>query len=249
LEIIYEGTSIYRGGVMIGEGTVGPVNPGNASIGEITFAEEVDNNNQPIGANTTFVNVGEIFGVFDYQGMTNGAEWTTYWYYNGQLVLETPSTWDAGESGTAWASIFHPDGLPAGLFELEIEVQGELFQSGSFTVQDGGTPVTIDEVGMIGVVIDRNNTRTTISDAFIVLLQPGFTVQDWVDADFAADMIHGSAASNRRGEWQLDAKVVPGEFYSVIVLHDDYKPVAVDDWQIPADTPDPYELEVSMDAK
>ena len=53
-----------------------------------------------------------------------------------QLVLETPSTWDGGESGTSWVSIFHPDGLPPGLFELELEVQGELFQTGSFTVQE-----------------------------------------------------------------------------------------------------------------
>jgi hypothetical protein len=97
-------------------------------------------------------------------------------------------------------------------------------------------------------VIDRNNSRTNIADAFIVFLQPGFTVQQWIDEEFTDTMIHGTANSNRRGEFQLDNTVIPGEFYSVIVVHDDYQAVAVDDWEIPADTADPYELEVSMDA-
>lgn len=248
LEILYNGESIYRGGVMIGEGTpVPPVNRGTASFGEITFAEGVDNNNQPQDINTSFVDVQEIYAFFDYEGMTNGAEWVSRWYYEGQLVLETPSTWDGGESGTSWVSIFHPDGLPPGLFELELEVQGEIFQTGNFTIQEGGGPV-VTEVSVVGKVVDSNNSRTTISDAFIVFLQPGFTIQEWVDEDFTDTMIHGTANSNRRGEWQLDNTVVPGEFYSIVVVHDDYQAIAVDDWQIPEDTGDPYELEVSMDA-
>lgn len=247
LEIIYNGQSTYRGGVTIGEGaSVNPVNSGTASFGEITFAEAIDSNNRPQDINTSFVGVGEVFAFFEYTGMTNGAEWVSRWYYEGQMVLETPSTWNAGESGTSWVSIYHPDGLPPGLFELELEVQGEIFQTGSFTVQDGGSVVN-PEVGVIGIVIDRNNRRTTIPDAFIVFLEPGNTIDEWVDADFTDTMIHGTASSNRSGEFQLDNTVIPGEYYSIVVLHDDYQPVAVDDWQIPADTEDPYDLEVSMD--
>lgn len=247
LELFYGGDSIYRGGVLVGEGQVDPpVVPGTISFGEIIFAEE-NSNEQPQGINTSFVGVGEIFAFWDYEGMSNGIEWTSRWYYEGQEVLETPSTWDGGASGTSWVSIFHPDGLPPGLFELELEVQGEVIQTGSFTVQEGGVIDGPAEVGVIGEVIDRNNSRTKISDAFIVFLQPGFTVQEWVDEDFADRMIHGTANSNRSGEFQLDNTVIPGERYSIVVVHDDYEPIAVDDWEIPADTPDPYELEVSMD--
>jgi hypothetical protein len=248
LEIFYEGTSIYRGGVMVGEeGRVEPVNSGTASFGEVIFAEGVGGNNEPDGINTSFADVQEVYGFFDYEGMVNGAEWVSRWYYEDQMVLETPAIWDGGESGTSWVSISHPDGLPAGLFELELEVQGEIFQTGSFTVQEGGGPVEPTEVGVIGVVIDRNNSRTTISGALIVFLQPGFTVQQWIDDDFPDSMIHGSATSNRNGDFQLDNTVVPGEFYSIVVVHDDYEPIAADDWQIPEDTGDPYELEVAMD--
>ena len=248
LEIFYNGASIYRGGVTVGEGTpVGPVNPGTASFGDITFAEGLDNNSGPQGINSIFVDVLEVYAFFDYEGMTNGADWVSRWYYEGQLVLETPSTWDGGDSGTSWVSIYHPDGLPAGLFELELEVQGEIFQTGSFTVQDSGI-VVATEVGVIGTVADQNNSRKKIADAFIIFLQPGYTVQEWVDEDFADSMIQGTASSNRSGEFTLSSTVVPGEYYSIVVVHDDYQPVAVDDWQIPEDTEDPYILEVSMEA-
>jgi hypothetical protein len=162
-------------------------------------------------------------------------------------VLASPATWDAGESGTTWVSLYHPDGLPPGLFELEIEVQGEVFQTGSFTVVGGGGSEDPTEVSVIGEVFDRNNSRTKIEGALIVFLQPGFSVQEWIDEDFTDTMVHGVANSNRNGDFQLDNTVVPGEFYSVVVVHDDYQPILVDDWEIPSDTPDPYELEVTMD--
>ena len=116
-------------------------------------------------------------------------------------------------------------------------------------MQEGGTNVVAEEVSVTGVVVDSNNSRNTISGAFIVFLQPGRTVREWVDADFADSMIHGTASSNRRGEYQLDNTVVPGEFYSIVVVHDDYEAVAVDEWQIPEEATDPYELEISMDPK
>lgn len=252
LEIFYGGTSVYRGGVMIGEGS-GPVDPpvvsGDISFSEITFAEE-NNNDQPGDIGTTFVDPDEIFAFWDYEGMSNGVEWTSRWLYEGQVVLETPSVWDGGESGTSWVSVFHPDGLPAGRFDLELEVQGELIQSGTFTVQDSGSGTDDPtEVGVIGVVSDGNNSRTKIEGALIVFLQPGYTIDQWVDAEFTDTMIQGKANSNRDGEFQLDNTVVPGEHYSVVVVHDDYQPVAADDWEIPADTADPYELQVTMEHK
>ena len=62
-------------------------------------------------------------------------------------------------------------------------------------------------------------------------------------------MIYGSGTSNRRGRYQLDAKVMPGESYSVVVLHDDYRSNTVDDFLIEPDSTDPYELEITMRRK
>ena len=91
---------VYRGGAMVGEGNVvEPINPGTSAFGEITFAEAVSGD-EPQGINTSFSGVNEVYAFFDYEGMSNGVEWTSRWYYEGQEVLETPSTWVGGDSGT-----------------------------------------------------------------------------------------------------------------------------------------------------
>ena len=96
---------------------------------------------------------------------------------------------------------------------------------------------------------DADNNRRLVSGATVVFLTPGVTIDQWVDADFDESMVHASGASNRSGEFQLDAKVTPGERYSVVVVHDSYKPVQVDGYQIPADSSDPYDLEVKMERR
>lgn len=246
VELIYDGTSVYRGGVMVGEGsTPDPVSPGTASFGPITFAED-ESGGQPLGAGNTFSGVDIVFAFFDYEGMNNGLPWTTHWYLDDQEVLSNDGVWDGGSSGSYYISLSHPDGLPAGRYGLELYVDGQLFQSGEFSVQEGGSQ-RVQDVGVIGYAHDRNNTRTAIEGALIVFLQPGYSIDDWIDSDFSDSMVHGSGTSNRTGDFQLDARVVPGEYYSVIVVHDDYEPIAVDDWQIPTDSVDPYELDVAMD--
>jgi hypothetical protein len=40
---------------------------------------------------------------------------------------------------------------------------------------------------------------------------------------------------------------VPGETYSVAVVHDDYQALQVDGFEIPVDASDPYELDVPLE--
>lgn len=245
LEILLDGTRVYRGGVMIGQGNGPTPILTSGGFGPIIFAEG-ERNGQPTGVATSFSNMGEVYAFFDYEDMTNGTPWATHWYYEGEEILTTPNTWADGASGSFYVSLYHPDGLPAGRFSLELEIDGEIVQTGSFSVQEGGRAAP-NAVNVIGVVMDGNNRRTTISGALVILLTPGTSVSDWIAADFADSMIHASGSSNRNGEFQLSAPVVPGEPYSVVVVHDDYEPVTVDDYQIPPDATDPYELEVAMD--
>lgn len=246
LQLVFDGTALYRGGVMVGPGTTPSRNQNtNASFGAITFAEGIEGN-QPVGPATTFSGVNEVFAFFSYQGMSNGLNWMTRWYYNGQPVLERPGLWESGATGNYFVSLSHPDGLPTGQFKLELYIQDRLVQEGTFSVQDAGRRGPRD-VGLIGTVVDANNRRNAVSGALIVFLKPGNTVGQWVAQDFPDSMVHGTATSNRRGEFQLSARVVPGEFYSIVVVHDDYYPITVDNFQIPADAQDPHELTASMD--
>lgn len=247
VEITFDGKVIYRGGVSVGAAAA--QESSTVGFGPITFAADVDDNDRPVNAGNTFVEVDAIYAFFAANGVANGTPWATRWLYDDEEVLSEEGAWDEGDVDSTWVSLTHPDGLPAGKFTLELYLDGELNQSGSFTVAARGRAQGAKSVNVTGVVKDADNSRRTVAGALIVFLAPDVTVQDWVDADFDDSMVHATGTSDRSGKFQLDAKVTPGASYGVVVVHDDYKPVQVDGYQIPADAENPYELDVTMERR
>jgi len=113
-------------------------------IGPITFAADATEDNQPIGADTSFeADITEIHAIISYEGMSDGDTWERYWYQDGEEVGGGSDIWDGGESGTYDLSITN-DGEPlgSGIWKLEIYVNGELAQTGSFVIESGAPAAT-----------------------------------------------------------------------------------------------------------
>lgn len=216
-------------------------------FGPITFAAAVSADDEPLDTGNAFVGVGAVYAFFSVSGLDEGAEWQTRWLLDGDEVLVEEQSWEGGDAASTWVSLSHPDGLPVGEYTLELHVGGEMAQAGGFVVEAGGRQTGAEPINVIGVVHDADNARKTISGALIVLLVPGVTIQEWVDADFDDNLLFASGTSGRGGKFQLDAKVQGGESYSIAVVHDDFRAVQVDGYEIPADAADPYELDVAME--
>jgi hypothetical protein len=216
-------------------------------FGPITFAAGVTDDNQPLDTGNAFVDVGVVYAFFAVTGLDEGAVWQTRWLIDGDEVLLEDQSWEGGDTASTWVSLSHPDGLPLGEYTLELYADDELAQSGSFIVAEGTSRSQAEAVNITGVVHDADNARKTISGALIVLLNPGVTIGEWVDAEFDDTMVYASGTSTRGGKFQLDARVLPGEAYSIAVVHDHYRPVQVDGYEIPEDAADPYELDVAME--
>jgi serine protease Do len=255
LEIQYASQRLYRGGVIVGEGNgpgpdpgPGPTpDPAGASFGPIVFAADMSND-QPVNVGTSFSGIQRIYAFFDFRGMRNGMEWGSNWYLDGEQVLSDTYIWEGGQSGSTWVTLSHPQGLPPGEFRLELLIEGQVSQTNSFIVTRSQQPV-VNQINVIGTVRDLDNRRQRISGALVIFLKPGVTIDQWVAGDFQDSEVHGTGTSNARGDFQLSAKVTPGEAYSIVVLHDEYKPVAGDAFRIPADAVDPYELDIEMEKK
>lgn len=243
VELVFDGHSLYRGGVVVGEADA-PPDPAAGEFGPISFAPEM-NGNEPVDAGDSFQNIDEIFGVFDYSGMSNGVEWRTRWLLGEQEILNDQAVWDSGESGPFWVSLSHNEGLPPGEYTLELYIAERLAQRGTFTVVEANEPRP-RTVNVIGTVVDRDNQRRNVADATVFLLNPGVTVDEWVDEDFPDSLIHAYGVTNRRGEFQMDAPVTPGETYALVVVQDDYEFIAEDGYEIPVDAADPYEIQLTM---
>jgi len=218
------------------------------SFGPITFASGVNDSGDAVDAGNTFVEANAIYAFFAVTGLQEGEQWRTRWLLDGEEVLKEDQTWSGGDVTSTWVSISHPDGLPEGQFTLELDLGDKVAQRGDFTIATRGQRE--DEakaVNAIGLVHDADNVRKTISGALVVFLTPGITVDEWANAEFDESMVHASGTSARGGTFQLDNKVTPGAAYGIVVIHDDFKAIELDAYEIPADTGDPYELDVAME--
>ncbi len=107
------------------------------TIGPITFATGVTEDDQPIDAGTSFPSdIEEIHALFSYEGLLASDTWERLWYQDDEEVGSGSGTWDAGESGTFDLSLTGGgEPLGSGTWKLEIYVNGELAQTGSFVIE------------------------------------------------------------------------------------------------------------------
>jgi len=241
-------TGKTTGGKTTAGGAAAAGTPTGGVFGPITFAGGVTDDDQPVDTGNAFVDVGEVYAFFSVTGLQDGAAWRTRWLLEGEQVLDENQTWSGGDSESTWVSLSHPDGLPDGEYTLELYAGSKLSQRGKFVVEKGtgNGKSNAKPVNVTGVVHDADNARKTIVGATIIFLKPGTTIQQWVDADYDDNMVAASGKSTRGGKFQLDAKLLPGEAYSVVVVHDDYQPLQQDGFEVPADASDPYELDVPL---
>lgn len=110
----------------------------------VRFARKIDKNYQPVDPAIEFANpINEMFGVFSYDKMTPGAEWSALWYRNGELVYYETIPWNGGTGGYGYTQWAPPtEEWQPGTYEVQIFVGTEWVKgaSGTFTVT--GNPPT-----------------------------------------------------------------------------------------------------------
>ncbi len=217
-------------------------------FGEITFAEGVDRNDQPVGPGSEFESgIEELYAFWDYQGMQDGWTWTQHWYIDDQLVLEgSEETWAGGESGSWWVSIYSDNGLPDGEYRLELLVEGQVVQEATCTIGTPGTtppPTTpTDGVEVYGYIYDAE-TGEGIEGAIILFLQPGITVDEF---QWTEEEVYSMGEADSEGYYELSMPLVRGETYSVIVGARGYNIIAEDGVTVPEDLESPFQLDVAL---
>ncbi|MBN1484040.1 MAG: trypsin-like peptidase domain-containing protein [Chloroflexia bacterium] len=225
---------------------------GSGSVfGPITFAEGEGRNGEPVNPASEFDSgLNDLYAFFDYQGMQDGWQWTRRWYLDGELVVDTDNTWEAGEEGEDfWVSVYSEDGLPDGTYILELLVEGEFIQDGGCVIGEGSTPPPItpdptDGVEMYGYIFDAD-TGNGIPGAMILFLQPGITVDEfqWIEEE-----VYALGEADRDGYYELSAPLVRGETYSVVAGAQGYNMIAEDGITIPEDLESPFQLDVDLQA-
>jgi tetratricopeptide (TPR) repeat protein len=122
-------------------GTLTPADT-TAEFGAVTFGSSVNSDNVVLGVAEEFPqSTTVLYAQLTYSGMRAEDRWMARWLLNGQEYLTTVyETWDYGDKGTAWVSVFNNAGLNAGTYDLDIFVNGHRVTSGRTVVLPGDLP-------------------------------------------------------------------------------------------------------------
>jgi len=142
------------------ESTVTPV--GEYIFSPIQFARDLDENWQLVEPGVEFANpIQKIVGLFSYDQMTAGAQWTALWYRNGELVYYETLPWNGGTGGygyTEWAPSSE-EWLP-GIYEVQIFVGTDWVESAGGTFLVTGEPPTATPTIAPSATLPPTPTRT-----------------------------------------------------------------------------------------
>jgi type VI secretion system secreted protein VgrG len=130
-----------------------------ASFSALEFSTRYDGVNA-IDPQTVFENpIDHMYGVFSYDQMLPGAQWTALWFRGEDLVCFETKPWDGVTGGYGYTDCEEPvDGWLAGLYEVQIFVGMEWKVVGRFVVE--GDPPTLTPSPSLSPTVTLTPTRT-----------------------------------------------------------------------------------------
>ena len=225
---------------------------GAGPLGPITFGSEVDSSDELVDPGTTFPSgTLTLYGAVDYQGMQDGWEIGRRWSIDGDVVVDSADSWDAGESGENYHFWINSrsGSLPDGEYKLDLLVEGQLAQSENATIGDGSgrtpdpTPIPAAlRVEIYGWIRDADTGQGIPGALFLVLL-PGISVDDF---EWSDEELYASGEADRNGYFELSAPLVRGEAYSLIIGAKGYDLISEDDVTVSEDVESPLEVEFTL---
>jgi hypothetical protein len=102
-----------------------------------------------VDSSTVFQNpVKHVYGIFTYDGMVPGAQWTALWFREGDLVSYETKPWDGATGGSGYTDLDAPASeWKPGIYSVQIFVGERFLVSGRFLVQ-GDAPTAASALSL-----------------------------------------------------------------------------------------------------
>jgi serine protease Do len=189
---------------------------------------------------------------FEYSGMTNGELLVEHWFKDGEKVAEYSYAWEWDESGL-FGTYLPNDGnpMPSGSYKVELYAGDALTLMGTsseVTVEGGGgttqpqIPTSGNTITVYGQVYDAS-TNKGINGAYVFVLTPGITYDQWANENFADQYISAYLQTGSDGKYTITDIPRNTEFTLVYSAQGYYDSFA--DNQIAGDN-DPAEFELNV---
>ncbi len=136
----------------------GEFDASQVELSNLLFSSGVTNDDEPSEVLALFPsNSTHVCGFWDYEGMQDGMTWDALWYVDGELSEDGSvfaDTWVGGETGNWWVCVLDEEfGLPDGLYELVLQIEGDPAGSDAIYVDDDRQLIELDIVNEASVEI------------------------------------------------------------------------------------------------
>ncbi len=207
-------------------GYTSPVSQGDTGAGLFTFrawSADYDAQGCPTAPVNSFPSgADQITAVFSYEGLTDGQPFRYSWLVDGEKVTDDQFEWNAGSRGECFPIwLQNEGGLVDGAYTVLLytgDSSSPVAQAEAI-VGAVAAPVT-DGVQVEGVVSDANSGRG-IQGAIIIVLQPGQSVDTWLE-DPQEDGVFSATEAGRGGQYTLPDLLQRGVRYEAAVMADGY---------------------------
>jgi hypothetical protein len=187
-----------------------------------------------------------ITPVFEYPCVPRRVTIVTTFSLDGEVVF---SDKEALQSSSGEGLYGYPLGttdespMDQGTWGVEFFNNRTLLTEGEIVVGEGGE--TDDAVTVEGTVKDKK-TKKPIRAATILVLNPGVTVEEWIEGDQDDEDVFTAGQTNSKGQFTLEDSLTRNETYALIIVAKGYKSLATDEFVIEDDVEDPVQLNITM---
>jgi hypothetical protein len=189
-----------------------------------------------------------ITPVFEYTCVPKKVTVVTVFSLNGEVVFSDKEALKASNSdGLYGYPLGTTDESPMddGVWGVEFFNNKTPLTEGEVIVGEGDDPIEGETVTVEGTVKDKK-TKKAIKGAIVLVLNPGMTVDDWVDGGQEDSDVYTAGQTNSKGQFTLEDPLTRNEVYSLIVVAKGYKPIATDEFVIEDDVEDPVQLDIVL---
>jgi len=166
--------AVYQAGPAASPPPSGAFDLSNTLLSNLLFADGVTSDDRPTTVYDALpAGVTSACAFWDYQAMVDGMRWSAYWFVDRELEQDgsmLDQTWSGGARGNWWVCVYNDGGLRDGLYEVVLEVEGEVLINDAVYV--GGTHPPIR--------FTLNNAST--ATAYYVFISPT-EAQNWGQDD------------------------------------------------------------------
>jgi len=187
--------------------------------------------------------------VFQYNCVPKSTTLVTVFTFDGETVLTDKETLKASSrKGLYSYPISYEDERPIDEGEWGVQFYSgkTLLTAGAVSVGEGESGGAASQTVTVEGKVTDKKTKKPVKSATILVLNPGVTIQKFINGGQKDKDVYTAAQTDSKGEFALGSPLEREQTYAIIVVAKGYKATGHEGFTVASDAPDPLVLTITM---